>query len=147
MTIGTGTLMIANENPAGGHPFVDEIHTNLHRQLRAPLLAVLGRDYELEVHAEPGYGTTLMATKVYLSFSLLPAPLSISPLVGKLYIAPPYVSPPAVAIPLAQGSAVIGFVLPSDPALLGTTLFTQAVLTGSGTGFQLTGYVKDTVHF
>jgi hypothetical protein len=119
------------------------IFVNRHRHLSAPLLARLGRTYQLVVDAQPGYGTAPHVAVPLLGTARARIPW---PPFGTLGLAPKtLVALPPVAVPVATGSAVIELVIPDSPALLGRTLLGQALLLPESGTPHFTGVVADVI--
>ena len=121
----------------------NRIYLNLHRQIEARLLPVLGRTYEVEVHAEPGYASGQRFAVIAFAFALLDPPVSSPPLQGTLFLQGPLMTLPLVTIPLAEGRAEVQLAVPDEASLVDLTFYTQAAILGDGKP-QLTGYLVDT---
>ena len=130
-----------------GHPEGDQILTNLHRQLGAPLFPLVGRDYEVVLDVEPGYATTAHAAVAAIGTQLLPSPTTVPPLVGGLRLLPPVTLLPAALVPAAAGSVTLTQPIPPDPGLLGTLFYLQGVILGGDQHLHLTGYVQERIRF
>ena len=120
----------------------NRVYLNLHRQLGARLLPLLGRTYEIELHSQPGYGTAPRPAIVLFSDALLPAPIAVPPVVGELHLVPSFFAFTSATIPSPAGSVVIELAVPSEPALVATTFYAQALILGPPA--HLTGYLQDT---
>jgi len=102
---------------------------NTHRQIHAPLLAILGRRYRLELFATPGYGTAVQSALPLLSLSPATPSIPVPPF-GSLELGPVgLVALPPVPIPATTGKATIEWTNPPSPSLLGQTLYVQALTT------------------
>lgn len=128
-------------NPAGVER--NKLHFNLQRQIHAPLSAVIGSAYPVEVHAEPGF-----ASSFHLALPMIAAVERQTPLppFGTFGLEPTVtVKLPLLYIPPPGGVASIGLSIPNVPRLIGQTIFTQALVMDA-TGFaQLTGVMADRI--
>lgn len=125
----------------------ERLYSNLHRQLGAPFFPIVGRSYALEFDAAPGYAAAPHAAVAALSAELAAAPFTLPPLVGKLWLVPPWTLLPPVAIPAPGGQAGLAQTIPPDPALLGTLFYVQSAFVGGTQHLRLTNYVKDQIRF
>ena len=136
-------LLVGNVGPGSlQSPHTNRLYLNLHRQLGAPLLPLLGRTYEIELDSQPGYGTTPRTAIVLFSDALLPTPITVPPVVGELHLVPTFFAFTSATIPSPAGSAVIELAVPVDPALVATSFYSQAIILGPPAHF--TGHLEDT---
>ena len=99
---------------------------NLHRQLDDPFLARIGRTYTLEAYARYGPSRMVDFALPYLSAATASIPL---PPIGTLGINPAQMlALPPFIIPQPAGVGSISFQLPNWPALVGSSIYAQAVL-------------------
>jgi len=127
------------------YPRLGRLYLNLERQLEAPLLALVGRDYELRLSSEPGTPGTRFGVAA-VGPGLLASPIQdLGRLSGPLWLSSTFLVLPPVAIPGPAGEAVISSPIPPDANLVGTTLASQAVILRSTGGLHLTTYVEDTI--
>ena len=110
-----------------GNSGQNRLYLNLHRHIHAPFLAILGRNYQLDFYAKPGYGKTFhvvvplvasgemrIPVPPYGMFGLDPAKMVMLPLI---YLAP-----------RVGGKTSIRIQVPNDQSLIGKTAFTQALI-------------------
>jgi len=125
------------------------IHAGLHHQLRAPLLALRGRRFDLEVLARPGYGTSPASAAIVIGWQLAPAPILVPPF-GTFLLAPASLQDliPWVTLDPVTGRGTYSFVAPTDPGFLGFPFHAQAfVFDAAGIDAHLTGMTSDTIHW
>ena len=122
------------------------MYTNLHRQLSAPVSAVLSQNYVLQLHAKPGYGTSAHTGTVVLGLGLAHIPLSLPPL-GTFYLAPPLLALPPVAIPQSTGMGELSLPITGNPALVGFAVNSQALILNQANpaDAHFTGYEHDVI--
>ncbi len=116
---------------------------DLHRHIHAPFLAILGRNYQLDFYAKPGYGKTFhvvlpmvasgekqIPVPPYGMFGLDPAKMLLLPL---------------IYLPRVGGKISIRIQVPNDQSLIGKTAFTQALILDPIGPSRLTNVVADKV--
>ena len=133
-------LLVGNEATSSLEE--SRIYLNVHRQLWAPLLPIVGRRYELELRSQAPNGGGPSIGVLALSTGLLQPSVAVPPLNGGLALAPPWTLLPAMAIP-SGGAARFQLVVPPDVGLIGTTFYQQGVIAGEA--FELTGFLADTI--
>ena len=128
----------------GNHAIV---HANRHHQLTAPRLAVLGRQFALDIHAMPGYLPLDASAALALGWQLAPTPISVGPF-GQFFLHPSYLQDliPWVQLHGATGSGQYVFAVPADTGFLGFSFHAQAfVFTASASHAHLTSVTSDTI--
>jgi len=116
---------------------------NLLRQVEAANLPVIGTSYTLEIYAR--YGATRNADLALPFVSLGPASIPVPPF-GVLGIDPvEAVSLPWVTIPQPAGIASSSVLVPNDPALIGLSVYGQALLLQPPLQARLTNVTMDVV--
>ena len=110
---------------------------NLRRQLVSTLLARVGRDWELQVHAK-GADPAPMAA-IFLSLPSSTVPMGS----GRLRSAPSPI--PIVMIPQPDGVASVRLPIPNDPTLAGTDVRAWAVYLGPGRQPRRSNLVFETI--
>ncbi|MEM7203215.1 MAG: VCBS repeat-containing protein [Planctomycetota bacterium] len=121
----------------------NRLELNLAGQLDTPLLALLGRRYQLDFYSRFA-GPQRFDTAVPL-LAAAPARIALPPF-GILGLDPPgLVALPPVAVPAGTGVGTLSFLLPNVPAAAGQTLYAQAVLVAGSGRAVLTNVTADTL--
>ena len=130
-----------------GNSGQNRLYTNLHRQLRTPFLPSRGDLFDIQFHAEPGYGSSSHTGFPVLGFALAPVRLPI-PGLGTFFLDPTLLFPLApVVIPQQLGTGNQQLLIPANPALAGLVLYLQGVIIDNTTGeAHFTGYTADAIH-
>ena len=107
------------------------VAVNLLRHMDAPVPAMLGSDYVLDVYDGEQLGSfTRRAALPYLSLGKLEPRLSLGR-VGLVGLEPKTLLPlPGVQIPAISGRVSLKFQIPSEPSLKGLRLYAQTLLLG-----------------
>ncbi len=122
---------------------VCDLLVNQARQLTAPLLAMVGREYRLDVYAR--YGAPYTADKALI---VVAARRANSPMgsLGTLGLDPKSMVPfPIMTIPQPLGLASVSVTIPNTPALVGGTFHAQAVIMRGSGSTKLTNVVTDSI--
>lgn len=106
----------------------NEVFRNLRRQVSAPWFARAGRGHALDFQVERGFARPGQFALPFLSLSETKPPIRVPPFgffalgpVGLLVL-------PPLPIPAPAGKVSLGFTIPGLPALVGRTLFAQALV-------------------
>ncbi len=122
----------------------NRLYLNLHRHVYAPLQAQLGKPYQLDFYAKPGYGKTFhvvvplvasgemqIPVPPYGMFGLDPAKMVLLPLI---YLAP-----------RVGGKTSIRIQVPNNQSLIGKTAFSQALILDPIGPSRFTNVVADKI--
>ena len=136
---GDGDLDLVVGNAIGR----DALYFNLLRQLHAPIVLQLGRDYQLDVHARYGPARVSDLAMPFFSGSTANIPLSSW---GVLRLDPVSMMPlPTFAVPRSTGVASLVIPMPNLPALVGGLIHTQVLLVQNPTQIVLTNRSQDII--
>lgn len=120
----------------------DTIYFNLQRQLNAPQPPRIGNTYNLDAYLRHGPASTTDLAVVWISTGAANQQVPF----GTLRIDPNAASPlPVATIPPAQGVTSLPVAIPNVPALVGTTLYSQAALVAFPNDVRLSNVVIDTI--
>jgi hypothetical protein len=118
---------------------------NHHRQIWAPRLAKIGANWSLEVFGQHGYATA--AQSAVICFAAAPASIDLPPW-GRLGLDPgSLVVLPSLVLPPPAGKAGLQLQVPNLPALVGQTVFVQALVlhTSNFTDARLTNVLAERI--
>ncbi|MEM7201480.1 MAG: VCBS repeat-containing protein [Planctomycetota bacterium] len=123
------------------------LYPNLQRQLLAPRFAILGAIYPLDLYAQPAGSSSSHTGFVVVSGAAAAVPIAFGTL-GTLFVDPAALAAlPPVALPAATGTARAPLFIPNQPALLGASIYGQALIVDGAapSTARLTGFVTDIV--
>lgn len=108
------------------HP--NRLYLNLHRHAYATPAAQIGKPYQIDYYAQPGYAPAGQKIFALVNAAVLTPPIRISPF-GLLKISPvgAVVLPPW-NVPAPGGKVTLSFTIPNNPWLIGQSIYTQAVV-------------------
>ncbi len=113
------------------------------RQLTSPWLAMLGREYRLDVYAKNGPPRASDTAVIFLSAGQARIPV---PQLGMVGLDPVSTVPfPAIVIPQPLGVASVSVTIPNDPRIVGSTFHAQAVILATRGRARLTNVVTDSI--
>jgi hypothetical protein len=118
---GDGELDAFIGNDGGPYGAQDRLFTNLGRQLAWRAVPGIGKDLILDLYG-PSFGGA------FLAFSLGTANLSVPPF-GTLRLEPTGMNLVLTSLLDAQGRASVAYAVPANPALIGATVYWQALVT------------------
>ncbi len=125
----------------------NRLYLNLHRHVYSPLQPQLGKAYQLDYYAKPGYATTAQAAVPAVNLAPQVPPIKIPPL-GSLGVSPVgWLLLPAVVISAPKGKTTVAYTFPNIPALVGKTLYVQALTVHRATPLDahLTNVIADLI--
>ena len=103
------------------------LYLNLDRQLNAPLLAILGRNYHLDFYAKPGYASITQFAAPFVNLAPAVPPIKVPPF-GTFGLSPVGLIPLSpVSLPAPAGKARVQLTIPPTPALQGLTVYVQVL--------------------
>jgi hypothetical protein len=115
---------------------------NHHRQVWAPRLARISSTWSVELSAQAGYATAAQAAVPLLA----PAAARIVLPFGTLGLDPgAMVILPTVSLPAPAGTATIPLPIPGSPALVGLTLYVQALMVHAPAQAALSNVLAETI--
>ncbi len=121
----------------------NRLYLNLLRQLHTPFVAMPGREYRLEAYAR--YGVPRLVDIAIPFVSTATAQITLPPF-GTIGLDPTrMIALPAFVIPQPAGMNFLSVVLPNDSALVGVTLYAQAMLVQHPSLLRLTNVTADQV--
>ena len=109
-----------------GNLFQNLLYLNLDRHLHAPSPAILGKSYQLDFYAKPGYATSYHLVIPFVARAEKRTKFPIFGTFG-LDLAQTVVLPLMVVLPLT-GKTTLSLLIPEDTRLIGTTLSSQALI-------------------
>ncbi len=104
----------------------NRLYLNLDRQLHAPFLAILGRNYQWDFYAKPGYATSYHLVIPFVATAEKRTKLPPFGTFG-LDLARTVVLPLMVILPF-NGKTTLSLKIPNAASLVGTTLSSQALI-------------------
>ena len=130
-----------------GHLQQNWLYLNLHRHVYSPLQAQLGKPYQLDYYAKPGYATTTQWAAPAVNLAPQLPPIKIPP-IGSLGLSSVgLVLLPPVVILAPKGKTTVAYTFPNIPALVGKTLYVQALTVHRATPLDahLTNVIADLI--
>lgn len=120
-----------------------QLSVNLQRQLDAPAAPKIGQSYTFDAYLRHVPPSLVQLAVIYVS-----APIAgvLVPPYGTLRIDPSLAAPlPLLAFSPAVGKGTVSFVVPSQPALVGLEIASQAMLVAFPDDLRLSNVVQDVV--
>ena len=136
-------VVFGNRHPHVPAWALDAVYFNLQRQLHAPVEPQIGQTYTFDIYAR--YGPPRNADLALPYVSTAPASIPVAPF-GVLGIDPVQAVPlPWVVIPQPAGIASASVFVPNDPALIGLSAHSQALLLQPPLQTRLTNVTVDVI--
>ena len=104
----------------------NRLYLNLDRHLHAPSPAILGKSYQLDFYAKPGYATSYHLVVPFVAMAEKKTKFAVFGTFG-LDLAQTIVLPLMVILPL-RGKTTLSLMIPDDARLLGMILSSQALI-------------------
>ncbi len=106
----------------------NRLYLNLHRHIHAPWLAILGRNYQLDFYAKPGYASITQFAIPFVNAAPAVPAINLPPLgtIGVSTVG--LVILPQVSLPAPAGKTSIQSKIPAGPALVNLTVYVQALM-------------------
>ena len=119
------------------------LYFNLLRQLSAPFLMFVGRNYRLDVDSR--YGPPRAMDLAFPLLATGTANIALPPL-GTLRLDPSLMlALPALNVPQPAGTASTSFALPNNPSLIGAIVYAQALVAPGSATPRLTNPTADVI--
>ncbi len=125
---GDGDLDLVFGNLVFGNSAQNRLYLNLHRHIHAPFLATIGRNYQVDFYAKPGYASVTQFAIPFVNVAPAVPAIKLPPLgtIGVSTVG--LVMLPRVSLPAPAGKATIQIAIPAWPALVGLTPYIQALM-------------------